>query len=132
MGKLSYTLATFDVSPGHSNCVWAAEQSKPCAAEPWWVEALIRNPVVFPYTHGIRCLDRMYLDTTFAPKRHTIPGFPTKAEGLAELLRKVAQYPQDTIFHLHAWTYGYEDVWIALANALGSGVSLAYFSHTNS
>ena len=81
------------------------------AAEPWWVETLARNPVVIPYAHGIRRLDKIYLDTTFAPERHNNPFFPTKAEGLAELLGKVAEYPQDTIFHFHAWTFGYEEVW---------------------
>ena len=101
----------------------AQYHSNPCAAEPWWVEALVRNPTVVPYAHGIRRLDTIYLDTTFAAERHNNPAFPTKAEGLAELLNKVANYPQNTIFHFHAWTFGYEEVWIALANALDSRVS---------
>ncbi|RKL11313.1 hypothetical protein BFJ68_g8411 [Fusarium oxysporum] len=46
----------------------------------------------------------------------------TKAQGIAELLRKVSQYPSDTIFHLQAWTYGYEDVWLALSKALKSKI----------
>lgn len=92
-------------------------------AEPWWVDALARNPLVIPYAHSIRCLDKIYLDTTFAPERHEIPTFPTKAEGVAELLRKVAEYPENTTFHFHAWTFGYEEVWIALANVLDSKVS---------
>ncbi|KAF5971560.1 hypothetical protein FBULB1_9164 [Fusarium bulbicola] len=46
----------------------------------------------------------------------------TKAQGIAELLRKVSQYPGDTIFHLQAWTYGYEDVWLALSKALESKI----------
>ena len=83
---------------------------------------MVRNPVVVPFTHGIQHLDNIYLDTTFAPSRHEIPSFPTKAAGLAELLGKVAKYPPDTIFHFHAWTFGYEEVWIALANALDSQV----------
>ena len=95
-------------------------------SEPWWVEALVRNPIMVPYTHGMRRLDKVYLDTTFASERHDIPSFPTKAQGLAELLIKVAKYPQDTVFHLHAWTYGYEEVWIALTNALDSRVGLTH------
>lgn len=91
-------------------------------SEPWWVESLYRNPILVPYTHGIRRLDKIYLDTTFAPDRHEIPSFPTKAEGLAELLSKVAEYPKETIFHFHAWTFGYEEVWVALANALKSRI----------
>jgi DNA cross-link repair 1C protein len=92
------------------------------AAEPWWVNSLIRNPVVLPYTHGHKRLDMMYLDTTFANEESIYWKFPTKAEGLKELLDKVMMYPKETVFHLHAWTTGYEDVWLALSSALRSQV----------
>lgn len=92
-------------------------------SEPWWVNALVRNPVVVPYTAlGHRSLDKIYLDTTYAAEGKALPAFPSKAEGVAELLRQVSKYPKDTIFHFHAWTPGYEEVWIALANALGSQI----------
>lgn len=92
-------------------------------SEPWWVNALVRNPGVVPYTTlGHRSLDKIYLDTTFAAQKDLLPAFPSKAEGLAELLRKVLNYPNDTIFHFHAWTPGYEEVWIALSNALGTRI----------
>ena len=83
---------------------------------------MIRNPVVLPYTHGFKRLDKIYLDTTFASKKANCRRFPTKADGLKELLEKVSRYPTDTIFHFHAWTFGYEDVWIALSSALRSQV----------
>ncbi|MCJ1224919.1 hypothetical protein MMC12_001566 [Toensbergia leucococca] len=89
-------------------------------SEPWWVNALVRNPVVLPYTQGNRLLDKIYLDTTFATSSHLV--FPTKADGIKELLTKVSEYPDSTVFHLDAWTFGYEDVWIALASALRSQV----------
>jgi len=92
-------------------------------SEPWWVNQLVRNPVVVPYTTlGHRSLDNIYLDTTFAAEKDVLPAFPSKAEGLAELLRKVSKYPKDTTFHFHAWTPGYEEVWIALSNALGTRI----------
>lgn len=87
-------------------------------SEPWFVNALIRNPVVIPYAHGHRKLDKIYLDTTFASKNETHRNFPTKADGLKELLEQVMRYPKETVFHFHAWTPGYEEVWIALASAL--------------
>lgn len=93
-------------------------------AEPWWINSLIRNPVVLPYTHGLRRLDKIYLDTTFASKKTHCRKFPTKADGLKELLEKVTKYPINTVFHFHAWTFGYEDVWIALSSALRSQVRL--------
>ena len=93
-------------------------------AEPWWINSLVRNPVILPYTHGLKRLDKIYLDTTFASKTAHCRRFPTKADGLKELLEKVSKYPTDTVFHLHAWTFGYEDVWIALSSALRSQVDL--------
>lgn len=94
-----------------------------CAAEPWWVNTIIRNPIVIPYTCGLRRLEKIYLDTTFASSKADVHrAFPTKAEGLSELLTKISRYPASTVFHFHAWTLGYEEVWIALASALGSQV----------
>jgi len=87
-------------------------------SEPWFVNSLSRNPNVVEYTHGLKTLDKVYLDTSFTKN---VP-FQTKAEGIAELLQKVAQYPEDTIFHFQAWTCGYEDVWIALSRALKSQI----------
>lgn len=87
-------------------------------SEPWFVNSIVRNPHVIEYTSGLKTLDKIYLDTSHISD----VSFQTKSEGLAELLRKVSQYPDDTIFYLHAWTYGYEDVWIALAKALGTKV----------
>src|SRR5277367_6032926 len=60
-------------------------------AEPWWVNSIIRNPVLIPYTLGDKRLDCVYLDTTFASKDDVYQDFPAKATGLQELLQKVAQ-----------------------------------------
>ncbi|KAK0386752.1 hypothetical protein NLU13_6588 [Sarocladium strictum] len=87
-------------------------------SEPWFVNSLVRNPSLIEYSSGIRRLDTIYLDTSFTEE---IP-FQSKAEGIEELLRKVVQYPNDTIFHFQAWTYGYEEVWIALSRALKSRI----------
>ncbi|KZL84413.1 artemis protein [Colletotrichum incanum] len=87
-------------------------------SEPWFVNSIARNPAVIEYTSGLKTLDKIYLDTSFIKD---VP-FQTKAEGIVELLRKVASYPNDTIFHIQAWTYGYEQVWIALSKALKSRI----------
>ncbi|KAL5339089.1 hypothetical protein BJX70DRAFT_364961 [Aspergillus crustosus] len=91
-------------------------------SETWWVNGLIRHPILIPYTLGNRRLDKIYLDTTFAHTSHTFHTFPTKAEGIAELLRKLEPYPDETVFYFRAWTFGYEEVWMALAAALKSKV----------
>ncbi|KAL3463380.1 hypothetical protein BJX64DRAFT_287405 [Aspergillus heterothallicus] len=79
-------------------------------SELWWVDGLIRHPVLIPYTLGNKRLDKIYLDTTFANTSHAFHTFPTKAEGLAELLRKLEPYPEETIFYFRAWTFGYEEI----------------------
>ncbi|KAJ4366421.1 hypothetical protein N0V83_008057 [Neocucurbitaria cava] len=93
-------------------------------AETWWVNSLVQNPVLLPYTLGVRRLDCLYLDTTFATKSKPYREFPSKAEGIRELLAKVDKYPQDTIFYFHSWTFGYENVWIALSTYLDSRIHL--------
>lgn len=92
-------------------------------AEPWWIDGIVRHPVMIPYTLGNKRLDKVYLDTTFAHTGHTFRTFPTKADGIAELLGKLEPYPENTLFYFRAWTFGYEEVWVALAAALKSKVS---------
>lgn len=92
-------------------------------SEPWHVDALLRNPCLVEYTNGrdsrqLKTLDKIYLDTSFTEDVR----FQTKADGLRELLDEVSKYPEDTLFYFSAWTYGYEDVWIALAKALNTQV----------
>ena len=119
--KQYFTPVTFDVSSS-IEIVASFFFLTMFAAEPWWVNSIVRNPVVIPYTHGQKRLSRIYLDTTFATKEDIYRRFPAKSVGLAELLEKVSKYPEDTIFHFNAWTLGYEDVWIALSSFLRSQV----------
>ncbi|ETN45341.1 uncharacterized protein HMPREF1541_09172 [Cyphellophora europaea CBS 101466] len=91
-------------------------------AEPWWVNSIVQNPILLPYACGMRRLDCIYLDTTFATHDDNFRHFPTKAEGLRELITKVAECPEDSIFYFRAWTLGYEQVWIALTNLLQCNV----------
>jgi DNA cross-link repair 1C protein len=91
-------------------------------AEPWLVSLLVRNPVLIPYSSGIKTLDNIYLDTTFATASDMHHEFPSKHAGIKELLEKVQRYPKDTIFYFQAWTFGYEDVWLALSAHLNSQI----------
>lgn len=96
-------------------------------AEKWWVDSLARNPILLPYTLGSRRLDRLYLDTTMAAPGDDHRDFPSKAEGIRELLAKIDRYPPDTVFYLHAWTFGYEDVWVALSEYLQSQIHVCRY-----
>ncbi|OQN96318.1 hypothetical protein B0A48_17574 [Cryoendolithus antarcticus] len=93
-------------------------------SEIWWVNALTRHPMLLPYVRHndrkpIKQLDCVYLDTTFASKGDRYKHFQPKQEGLTELLQKVAKYPDETVFYFDSWTFGYEDVWIAISGFLG-------------
>ncbi len=66
------------------------------------MNAIARSPSLIEYTSGLKTLDTIYLDTSFIDDLE----FPTKSDGIGELLRKVSRYPADTIFHFQAWTYG--------------------------
>lgn len=87
-------------------------------SEPWWVNALVRHPCMTAYASSIRTLDAIYLDTTFATKIEPYRDFPSKADGLRELLTAVDKYPKNTVFHFNSWTFGYEEVWVALCALL--------------
>lgn len=88
-------------------------------SEPWHVNAFARSPCIVEYSSGLKTLNKVYLDTSFTED----VVFQTKAEGLSELIGKILRYPKETVFYFSAWTYGYEEVWIALAKALGTRVS---------
>ncbi|KAH7079938.1 beta-lactamase-like protein [Paraphoma chrysanthemicola] len=93
-------------------------------AETWWVNSLVQNPIMLPYTFENSRLDCVYLDTTFATKSQPYRNFPSKADGLRELLDKVRGYPDDSVFYFHSWTFGYENVWVALSAFLKSRIHL--------
>ncbi|KAL8811764.1 MAG: hypothetical protein Q9200_001530 [Gallowayella weberi] len=116
-------LYTGDIRGKRGLALWICFLLIVSQAEPWWVSSVSRQPTAIPYTHGIRRLDRIYLDTTFAVNKDPYRNFPTKAQGLSELLGEVSKFPKNTILHFNAWTLGYEEVWVALAAHLKSQAS---------
>ncbi|RPB04492.1 hypothetical protein L873DRAFT_1359962 [Choiromyces venosus 120613-1] len=94
-------------------------------AEKWWVDYLKRHPILVPYVMGWKILDKIYLDTSFAGRSKIHEVFRSKQEGIHELLSQVQKYPQDTIFHLNTWTFGYEEAWVALASAFDAKIHLS-------
>ncbi|KAH9890292.1 beta-lactamase-like protein [Xylariomycetidae sp. FL2044] len=139
------TPTTLELSPGHdiqvtlldaNHCVGAVMfliegdghailYTGDIRSEPWFVNSIARHPAMVEYSSGLKTLDRIYLDTSIISDEP----LQTKAEGLRELLHKVRKYPDDTIFHLQAWTYGYEEVWIALAKALKSKIHVDHYKY---
>lgn len=92
-------------------------------SEDWWVDSLKRHPLLIPYMtqdsgSAHKTLDCLYLDTTFATKDDPYKQFPSKAEGIQELLNKISKCPINTKFYFDSWTFGYEDVWLTLSTYL--------------
>lgn len=92
--------------------------------EDWWISKLVRHPTMVAYSSGLKRLDNIYLDTTFASSEQPYKHFPSKADGISELIEKLSHYPPDAVFYFNTWTFGYEDCWVALSHALGSKVHL--------
>lgn len=93
--------------------------------EVWWVDKLMRSPFMFAYASmdgdaPLKTLDKVYIDTTFVVggKVDSYRVFPSKMEGLIEMLQQVRRYPECTPFYFDSWTFGYEEVWEMLANHL--------------
>lgn len=64
-----------------------------------------------------RRISRIYLDTSAVLGTCDMP---SREEAISGLLESMAQYPPDTIFHLHCWCFGYEEVLKAVARVFNS------------
>jgi DNA cross-link repair 1C protein len=98
-------------------------------AESWLIDTLKQNPVLIPYAAGIKTLDTIYLDTTFATRNERHREFPSKADGIKELLEKIQQYPKSTNFFFVSWTFGYENVWMALSSFLSTRIHMDHYRY---
>ncbi|GAB1736982.1 hypothetical protein NU219Hw_g348t1 [Hortaea werneckii] len=103
-------------------------------SEAWLIDTWCRHPLLIPYVCSgkqkpLKRLDCIYLDTTFAQKADPYREFPSKAEGLTELLMAVSRYPANTLFYFDSWTFGYEDVWQTLSSALNSQIHVDHYRY---
>lgn len=109
-------------------------------AEPWWVQSLANTPILSPYIAGIRFLDCLYLDTTFASLNEHTRKFPQRVGPLAwqpdqlgcfdsrvdsihEEISKIHHLPLQRmdiwVAHCYTTNFSYEDLWVAVAAAFG-------------
>lgn len=131
-GNSSIQITLFDANHCVGSCMFLIEgdgkailYTGDVRSETWWVNTLIRSPSLIRWTtKGCMRLDNIYLDTTFAFGDALTMTFPPKVDGLSYLLGQVDKYDKDTVFYLDAWTFGYEEVWLALATRLNSRVHL--------
>ncbi|KAI9360465.1 hypothetical protein DFJ73DRAFT_815911 [Zopfochytrium polystomum] len=67
-------------------------------------------------------IDTVYLDTTFFSERYAY--FPPKDKSIAAVVELVQSLPPDAVISLESRCMGYEEVWVAVAHALGSKIHM--------
>ncbi|KAI8978707.1 hypothetical protein BD414DRAFT_465748 [Trametes punicea] len=109
-------------------------------AEPWFIESLRHNPFVQKYLDVPRAaasnlaiasiptpkLEAIYLDTACLLNTYDIPPKADAVTGLAELM---ALFPETTRFFINAWTWGYEEIYKAVARTFGTKVHVDRYKH---
>ncbi|KAL8693490.1 MAG: hypothetical protein Q9218_001679 [Villophora microphyllina] len=53
-------------------------------AEPWWVNSIVRQPVLVPYTHGLRHLDKVHVDDYKLRLYGSLAGSPSSLSASTE------------------------------------------------
>ncbi|KAI0362982.1 hypothetical protein BV20DRAFT_234269 [Pilatotrama ljubarskyi] len=111
-------------------------------AEPWFLESLRHNPFIQRYidtsdiftpfprrsspTASLPKLDAIYLDTACLLNNYDVPTKSGAASGIASLM---ACYPETTRFFLNVWTWGYEEIYKAVARVFGAKIHVDRYKH---
>lgn len=75
------------------------------------------------FAPGAPRIDRLYLDTTCC--HPAFRSFPPRDQALSDLVNFIMHRPRLAHYYFDAWTFGYEDVWIALAKAFHTKVHVS-------
>ncbi|KAF8466527.1 hypothetical protein DFH94DRAFT_639281, partial [Russula ochroleuca] len=152
--NLTITLTLFDANHCPGAVMFLVEGAQ-CAvlhtgdfrAEPWFLDDLRRNPFLQPYlappefregamlgqsevsrtgTPLFKTLDAIYLDTECLLMMDEAP---TKSDASQGLVSLISLFPPETIFFINAWTWGYEDVFRAIARSFRSQIHVDRYKH---
>ncbi|KAI5896861.1 uncharacterized protein SCHCODRAFT_01189162 [Schizophyllum commune H4-8] len=112
-------------------------------AEPWFLDGLTRHPSLQPYIHNgylnklspedlalstvLKTLDAIYLDTATVTSQLNVPSKARATSGLIELMKL---YPPSTHFFINSWTWGYEDILKAIAQAFDTPIHLDRYKYS--
>ncbi|KAL1741444.1 hypothetical protein HDZ31DRAFT_45420 [Schizophyllum fasciatum] len=111
-------------------------------AEPWFLDGIMRHPSLQPYIHNgfldrlspedwaqssvMKTLDAIYLDTATVTSQLKVPSKARATSGLIELMKL---YPPSTHFFINSWTWGYEDILKAIAQAFNAPIHLDRYKY---
>lgn len=97
-------------------------------AEDWWLqETLKRNPILLPYISGVKKLDNIYLDSTFAYRGEPFIEIPSNSLGIsmmAQLLKEFPKDDEDIQFYFMDHTSGFEEGWASIINSFNASVQI--------
>lgn len=83
-------------------------------AEQWWCDGLRQLPFLQPYLSGDKCLDNIYIDTTFYYRQEPYIEIPPNNLGIYAMICLLKEYPMndpEIIFEFTNTTLGFEQVW---------------------
>ncbi|KAF9581832.1 hypothetical protein BGW38_001018 [Lunasporangiospora selenospora] len=72
---------------------------------------------------GAPQIDQLYLDTTCC--HVAFKEFPSREIAISDLVTFINHRPRLAHYYIDAWTFGYEDIWIALSKAFQSKVHVS-------
>lgn len=118
-------------------------------AEPWWVESLIKEPLLASYviplsefsrtpqdpcsesstsriSNPLTPLDNIYLDTSSLLSKIDVL---TKDDAIEATIKMMTCYPEDTNFFINAWTWGYEELLEAIAARFATSIHVDHYKY---
>ncbi|KAH9980740.1 hypothetical protein BJV74DRAFT_85576 [Russula compacta] len=116
-------------------------------AEPWFLDDIRRNPFLQPYlappevregaalgprkdnctgTPLFKTLDSIYLDTECLLSTIEVP---TKSDATQGLVSLMSLFSPETTFFINAWTWGYEDIFRAIARFFRSQIHVDRYKY---
>ncbi|KAI0772235.1 hypothetical protein BC629DRAFT_1715711 [Irpex lacteus] len=111
-------------------------------AEPWFIQSLSKNPYLQRYIYSTPngttslhegvddtadTLRAIYLDTACLLG---IDEVPTKDDAAAGLMSLMSLYPESTRFFINGWTWGYEDIYKAVAKTFRSKIHVDRYKNS--
>lgn len=97
-------------------------------AEFWWTENLHNLPYLFPYLSGLKTLDNIYFDSTFAYRGEPYIEIPPNNTGVYTAICLLKLYPRDDpeiIFAFQDTVLGFELAWSFIVSYFGASLHVA-------
>ncbi|KAF9291169.1 hypothetical protein BGZ68_004874 [Mortierella alpina] len=77
------------------------------------------------FTSTTQQIDRLYLDTTCC--HPAFKEFPSRDLAISDLITFINRRPRMAHYYIDAWTFGYEDIWIALSRAFHTKIHVSSY-----